>query len=132
MVRLSRALLSKSREAATQKKKSENETSGDLGRSLEALVCETTISVRPAFSRLSFGRMLLRFRSAIAITRIFTRSSSHSSIMAAQQQQPTAILSVYDKSGLLDLAKGLAAKGVRLLGSGGTAKLVREAGIEIG
>ncbi|PWN53019.1 AICARFT/IMPCHase bienzyme [Violaceomyces palustris] len=46
--------------------------------------------------------------------------------------QPTAILSVYDKTGLLDLARGLAAKGVRLLGSGGTAKMVREAGLEIG
>lgn len=46
--------------------------------------------------------------------------------------QPTAILSVYNKTGLLDLAKGLHAKGVKLLGSGGTAKLVRDAGIEIG
>ena len=52
--------------------------------------------------------------------------------MSADKQQATAILSVYDKTGLLDLAKGLAAKGVRLLGSGGTAKLVREAGLEIG
>ncbi|KAI3624114.1 bifunctional phosphoribosylaminoimidazolecarboxamide formyltransferase/IMP cyclohydrolase [Malassezia furfur] len=46
--------------------------------------------------------------------------------------QATAILSVYDKTGLIELAKGLAAKNVRLLGSGGTARAVREAGIEIG
>lgn len=46
--------------------------------------------------------------------------------------QPTAILSVYNKAGLLDLAKALHAKGVKLLGSGGTAKMVREAGIDIG
>ena len=46
--------------------------------------------------------------------------------------QPTAILSVYDKTGLVELAQGLAAKGVRLLGSGGTARMVREAGLEIG
>lgn len=46
--------------------------------------------------------------------------------------QATAILSVYDKTGLIDLAKGLAAKNVRLLGSGGTARAVREAGLEIG
>ncbi|EPQ31692.1 uncharacterized protein PFL1_01025 [Pseudozyma flocculosa PF-1] len=46
--------------------------------------------------------------------------------------QSTAILSVYDKTGLLELAKGLHAKGVRLLGSGGTAKMVREAGLPIG
>lgn len=46
--------------------------------------------------------------------------------------QATAILSVYDKTGLIELAKGLAAMNVRLLGSGGTARAVREAGIEIG
>ncbi|CAK7891861.1 bifunctional purine biosynthesis protein Ade17p [[Candida] anglica] len=43
----------------------------------------------------------------------------------------TAILSVYDKTGLLDLAKGLVAANVRILASGGTAKLVREAGFPV-
>lgn len=42
-----------------------------------------------------------------------------------------AILSVYDKTGLLDLAKGLANKDVRLLASGGTAKMIREAGFPV-
>ena len=42
-----------------------------------------------------------------------------------------ALLSVYDKTDLLDLAKGLADAGIRLLGSGGTAKKIREAGISI-
>jgi hypothetical protein len=42
-----------------------------------------------------------------------------------------ALLSVYDKTGLLELARGLADAGVRLLGSGGTAKKIREAGIPI-
>ncbi|KAJ2917096.1 hypothetical protein MD484_g3301, partial [Candolleomyces efflorescens] len=46
--------------------------------------------------------------------------------------QPIALLSVYDKSGLLELAQGLHDAGVRLLGSGGTAKKIREAGIPIG
>lgn len=45
--------------------------------------------------------------------------------------RPIAILSVYDKTGLLDLAKGLAANNVRILASGGTAKMVREAGIAV-
>ncbi|KAF9038241.1 bifunctional purine biosynthesis protein ade10 [Panaeolus papilionaceus] len=45
--------------------------------------------------------------------------------------QPIALLSVYDKANLLDLAKGLQSAGVRLLGSGGTAKKIREAGIPI-
>ncbi|PSS35347.1 hypothetical protein PHLCEN_2v1684 [Hermanssonia centrifuga] len=44
---------------------------------------------------------------------------------------PIALLSVYDKANLLDLAKGLQSAGVRLLGSGGTAKKIREAGIPI-
>lgn len=43
----------------------------------------------------------------------------------------TAILSVYDKTGLLDLAKGLSAADVRILASGGTAKMVREAGFPV-
>ena len=42
-----------------------------------------------------------------------------------------AILSVYDKTGLLDLAKGLEKQNVRLLASGGTAKMIREAGIKV-
>ncbi|MCJ1309192.1 bifunctional phosphoribosylaminoimidazolecarboxamide formyltransferase/IMP cyclohydrolase [Agyrium rufum] len=43
----------------------------------------------------------------------------------------TAILSVYDKTGLLDLAKGLIKNDVRLLASGGTAKLIHEAGFTV-
>jgi phosphoribosylaminoimidazolecarboxamide formyltransferase/IMP cyclohydrolase len=45
--------------------------------------------------------------------------------------EPIALLSVYDKSGLVKLAEGLNAAGVRLLGSGGTAKKIREANINI-
>ena len=40
----------------------------------------------------------------------------------------TAIISVYDKTGLLDLAKGLVRNNVRLLASGGTARMIRDAG----
>jgi len=43
----------------------------------------------------------------------------------------TAILSVYDKTGLLDLAKGLHNQGVRILASGGTAKMIREASFPV-
>ncbi|ETI29220.1 bifunctional purine biosynthesis protein ADE17 [Cladophialophora carrionii CBS 160.54] len=45
--------------------------------------------------------------------------------------QKIAILSVFDKTGLLDLAKGLIKNNVRLLASGGTAKLIREAGFDV-
>ncbi|KAF2810580.1 AICARFT/IMPCHase bienzyme [Mytilinidion resinicola] len=45
--------------------------------------------------------------------------------------QKTAILSVYDKTGLLDLAKGLQDRGVKMLASGGTAKMIREANFPV-
>ncbi|KAI9821607.1 MAG: bifunctional phosphoribosylaminoimidazolecarboxamide formyltransferase/IMP cyclohydrolase [Thelocarpon impressellum] len=51
--------------------------------------------------------------------------------MASSDSPKTAILSVYDKTGLLDLAKGLIKHNVRLLASGGTAKLIREAGFAV-
>lgn len=51
--------------------------------------------------------------------------------MSSATPQKTAILSVYNKTGLLDLAKGLVDNGVRLLASGGTANLVRGAGFPV-
>ncbi|KAI8999913.1 phosphoribosylaminoimidazolecarboxamide formyltransferase/IMP cyclohydrolase [Hyaloraphidium curvatum] len=49
----------------------------------------------------------------------------------ASQQGSYALLSVSDKTGLLDLAKGLSECGVRLIASGGTAKAIRDAGLEV-
>ena len=48
-----------------------------------------------------------------------------------QEQTRTAILSVYDKTGLLDLAKGLIENNVRILASGGTARMIRDAGFPV-
>ena len=42
-----------------------------------------------------------------------------------------ALISVSDKSGLLDLARALAAMGVELISTGGTAKHLRAAGLEV-
>ena len=42
-----------------------------------------------------------------------------------------ALLSVSDKTGLVDFAKGLAERGVELLSTGGSAKMLREAGLEV-
>ncbi len=42
-----------------------------------------------------------------------------------------ALLSVTDKSGLADFAKGLAALGCQLISTGGTARLLREAGLAV-
>ena len=42
-----------------------------------------------------------------------------------------ALISVSDKHGIVDFARGLAALGVALLSTGGTAKLLAEAGLEV-
>jgi phosphoribosylaminoimidazolecarboxamide formyltransferase/IMP cyclohydrolase len=42
-----------------------------------------------------------------------------------------AILSVYDKSGLVPLARGLAARGVSLVASGGTSRALAKAGLDV-
>ena len=42
-----------------------------------------------------------------------------------------AVVSVYDKTGLVDFAKRLAAAGVEIVSSGGTARALRDAGLEV-
>ena len=42
-----------------------------------------------------------------------------------------ALLSVSDKAGLADLGKALAQRGVELVSTGGTAKALRDAGLEV-
>jgi phosphoribosylaminoimidazolecarboxamide formyltransferase/IMP cyclohydrolase len=42
-----------------------------------------------------------------------------------------AVVSVYDKTGLADFAKRLCAAGVEIVSSGGTARALREAGLEV-
>src|SRR5688572_16976407 len=42
-----------------------------------------------------------------------------------------ALLSVSDKTGLIEFARALAARGVELLSTGGTAKALREAGLTV-
>jgi phosphoribosylaminoimidazolecarboxamide formyltransferase / IMP cyclohydrolase len=58
-------------------------------------------------------------------------SSSATLILREMSTRKTAIVSVYDKTGLLDLAKGLIKHNVRLLASGGTAKMIRESGFAV-
>ena len=42
-----------------------------------------------------------------------------------------ALISVSDKSGATDLARTLAARGIEILSTGGTARLLREAGLAV-
>jgi phosphoribosylaminoimidazolecarboxamide formyltransferase/IMP cyclohydrolase len=44
---------------------------------------------------------------------------------------PRALLSVSDKEGLADFARGLVERGWELLSTGGTARLLRDAGLEV-
>ncbi len=46
-------------------------------------------------------------------------------------QVPTALISVYDKTGIADLASSLAALGWRIVSSGGTARVIADAGVEV-
>ena len=45
--------------------------------------------------------------------------------------RPRALLSVYDKSGIIEFAKGLDSLGFELVSTGGTARKLREAGIPV-
>jgi phosphoribosylaminoimidazolecarboxamide formyltransferase/IMP cyclohydrolase len=45
--------------------------------------------------------------------------------------RPRALLSVSDKRGLTDFARGLSARGFKLVSTGGTARAIREAGLEV-
>ena len=42
-----------------------------------------------------------------------------------------ALLSVHDKTGVVDFAKGLSALGIEIVSTGGTAKLLRESGVPV-
>ena len=45
--------------------------------------------------------------------------------------RPRALLSVYDKTGIIEFAKGLDRLGYELVSTGGTARKLREAGLEV-
>ena len=45
--------------------------------------------------------------------------------------RPRALLSVYDKTGIIDFAKGLERLGYELVSTGGTARKLREAGLDV-
>ena len=58
-------------------------------------------------------------------------SSADPTSAAAPLAVRRALLSVSDKTGLLELAQGLAAAGVQLVSTGGTARTLREAGLAV-
>lgn len=76
----------------------------------------------------------LEHRTVILLAPISQQAIVNTNKMATQNQsagQRIAIVSVYDKTGLLDLAKGLVQQNVRILASGGTSKMIRESGFPV-
>ena len=51
--------------------------------------------------------------------------------MKAVSPPPRALLSVWDKTGIVEFAKGLARLGFELLSTGGTARTLSEAGLDV-
>jgi len=48
-----------------------------------------------------------------------------------EQTRPRALLSVYDKTGIIEFGKGLSELGFELVSTGGTAKKLREGGLDV-
>lgn len=59
------------------------------------------------------------------------RNRTHSPIMTQIHKIARAVISVSDKSGLVELAKQLASYGVEILSTGGSAEKLRQAGIKV-
>ncbi|DAC48552.1 MAG TPA: bifunctional phosphoribosylaminoimidazolecarboxamide formyltransferase/inosine monophosphate cyclohydrolase, partial [Candidatus Poseidoniales archaeon] len=51
--------------------------------------------------------------------------------MNAVSSPPRALLSVWDKTGIVDFAKGLSSLGFELVSTGGTARTLMQAGLEV-
>lgn len=94
--------------------------------------CLPVVNHRKVFPS-SFNPLLflLAYRHPGNLAHLHTPPPFNLTILLKMAHQKTAILSVYDKTGLLDLAKGLVDNNVRILASGGTAKMVRGAGFPV-
>src|SRR3954471_8458571 len=64
-------------------------------------------------------------------TEALTRAASENGADEGSLQVRRALISVSDKTGVADFARGLAGLGVELLSTGGTAAALREAGLEV-
>ena len=67
----------------------------------------------------------------IALSPHSTHPSKEIPLVTPSKQIRRALLSVTDKSGLVDLAQALASHGVDLISTGGTARALREAGLPV-
>jgi phosphoribosylaminoimidazolecarboxamide formyltransferase/IMP cyclohydrolase len=65
------------------------------------------------------------------LTIVFQPSFPRSTVLSSKKQVRRALLSVTDKSGLVEFATELTKHGVELVSTGGTAKALREAGLAV-
>src|ERR1700734_123229 len=65
------------------------------------------------------------------LTIVFQPSFPRSTVLSSKKQVRRALLSVTDKSGLVEFARELTKHGVELVSTGGTAKALREAGLTV-
>ena len=70
-------------------------------------------------------------RSPPAVRKLRPMSDPSPVVAAGDVRVRRALLSVSDKRGVVDFAKGLAALGVELVSTGGTARALREAGLDV-
>ncbi|MEZ5134058.1 MAG: bifunctional phosphoribosylaminoimidazolecarboxamide formyltransferase/IMP cyclohydrolase [Acidimicrobiales bacterium] len=77
------------------------------------------------------GRLVARAHQGRGAPHLRGRHRRHHREGKRPVSSATALLSVYDKTGIAELAAELHALGVRLLSSGGTAKVIAEAGIPV-
>jgi phosphoribosylaminoimidazolecarboxamide formyltransferase / IMP cyclohydrolase len=65
------------------------------------------------------------------LTIVFHPSFPRSTVVSSNKHVRRALLSVTDKSGLVDFARGLTKHSIELVSTGGTAKALRDAGLEV-
>ena len=106
---------------------------------LEAPITETAGNRRKARTLLqrSSHSQILFFLTAQWLTRLLLFRARHCPLRSRLGSTQSlfkinrAILSVSDKTGLVDLAKFLESYGVEILSTGGTAKAMRDAGVKV-
>ncbi|KAI8057842.1 phosphoribosylaminoimidazolecarboxamide formyltransferase/IMP cyclohydrolase [Syncephalis plumigaleata] len=102
-----------------------------VNHSMQPATIMTTTQVSAFSFSFSFTRSLSCYLPIVLFVGQFVLVHVYQLLRIRRQYGQTALLSVYDKTGLLELARELQGLNIRLAGSGGTARLIREAGMDI-
>ena len=110
--------------------------SGDLIGSFclqTAVISEDQVYSKDSYFSIQFASFELKMAHTIAAVQGMKKRLEDKRLGTTQSlfKIERALLSVSDKTGLVDLAKFLEANGVEILSTGGTAKAMRDAGIKV-